>query len=210
MAWFVEAWVQGWVRSRRPPTAERIEDGWFIRTGTEREACRWVLTRPTPERLAEILAGPVPETGCIKFAGAPRDWLPRFGPGWAEDDPGWFMALELEPAEPPTVPDDYRLEVISEPELIMVRLLDRAGALGASGQCGIDGEYAVPDKIITEPGHQRRGLGRTVMHELQRRAHGAGARTAVLSATEDGRALYRRLGWRELSELVGVYYRPAG
>ncbi len=92
VTWFVEAWVEGWVRSRRPSAAERVADGWFIRTGSEKEACRWVLTRPTPERLAEILAGPVPATGCVKFAGEPREWMPRFGPGWDEDDLGWFMA----------------------------------------------------------------------------------------------------------------------
>lgn len=206
--WFVEAWVAGWIRSRRPPTAERVEDGWFIRTGSEREACRWVLTRPTPERLAGLLAGPVPETGCIKFAGEPREWLPRFGPGWVEDDLGWFMSLDLEPTDPPAVPDGYRLEVITEPELIMVRLVDADGDLGAAGQCGLADSYAVPDKIVTEPEHRRRGLGSVVMRELQRRAHAAGARTAVLSATVDGRALYRRLGWREVSGLVGAYFRP--
>lgn len=212
MTWFVEAWVQGWVRSRRPPAVERIEDGWFIRTGTEREACRWVLTRPTPERLARLLVGPVPQTACIKFAGAPRDWMPRFGSGWVEDDLGWFMGLELGPAESAAPPDGYRLEVIMEPELIMVRLTDAAGDLGASGQCGLPVgpvRYAVPDKIVTEPEHRRRGLGRVVMRELQRQAYEAGARTAVLSATEEGRALYRHLGWRELSPMVGAYYRPA-
>ncbi|WP_152363007.1 GNAT family N-acetyltransferase [Microlunatus speluncae] len=208
MAWFVEAWVEGWVRSRRPEAMQAIEDGWFIRTGSAKEACRWVLTRPTTERLAEILAGPVPATGCVKFAGEPREWMPRFGPGWDEDELGWFMALDLEPTAPAAVPDGYRLEVITEPELIMIRIVTADGDLAASGQCGLAGDHAVPDKIITEPDHQRRGLGRAVMRELQRQARAAGARTAVLSATEGGRALYRRLGWRELSGLVGAYYRP--
>jgi GNAT superfamily N-acetyltransferase len=206
----VEAWVEGWLRSRRPPGAERVDGGWFVRTGTQREACRWVLTQPTPERLAAILAGPVPVTGCVKFAGEPRDWMPRFGPGWEEDELGWFMALDLEPTPAPVAPEGYRLEVITEPELIMARLIDVDGDLGASGQCGraTSNGYAVPDKIITEPEHRRRGLGSMVMRVLQHQAYEAGARTAVLSATVDGRALYRRLGWRELGAMVGAYYRP--
>ncbi len=208
MTWFVAAWAEGWIRSRRPLAVERIDDGWFIRTGSAPEACRWVLTRPTPERLADILAGPVPESGCIKFADESRDRMPRFGPGWVWDDLGWFMSLDLPAAGPPALPDGYRLEVITEPELIMVRVVDAAGDLGAAGQCGLVADYAVPDKIITEPGHRRRGLGSVVMRELQRRAYDVGARTAVLSATVDVRELYRRLGWRVVSGLVGAYYRP--
>lgn len=206
--WFVEAWVTGWIKSRRPPSAEAVDGGWFIRTGTEREACRWVLTESDPERLAEILAGPVPESGCVKFAGDPKEWMPRFGPGWVEDDLGWFMARDLEPEQPATVPDGYRLEVTAESELIMVRVVDGSGELAASGQAGLVRPYAVPDRIVTEEAHRRRGLGRAVMGELQRLAYDSGARTAVLSATTEGRELYRSLGWRELSGLVGAYYRP--
>lgn len=90
----------------------------------------------------------------------------------------------------------------------MVRVVDDSGDLGASGQCGLAGRYAVPDRIETQPGHRRRGLGTIVMRELQRRAYAAGSRTGVLSATIEGRELYRRLGWRQLSGLVGAYYRP--
>lgn len=206
--WFVEAWVTGWIKSRRPPSAEVVDGGWFIRTGTEREACRWVLTESDPERLAAILAGPVPKSGCVKFAGDPKEWMPRFGPGWVEDDLGWFMSRELEPAEVARVPEGYRIEVIEEPELITVRVLDESGRLAASGQCGLADPYAVPDRIVTEEAHRRRGLGRVVMSELQRLAYVSGARTAVLSATTEGRELYHSLGWQELSGLVGAYYRP--
>ncbi|MFC7625113.1 GNAT family N-acetyltransferase [Microlunatus sp. GCM10028923] len=206
--WFVEAWVTGWIKSRRPPLAEPVDGGWFIQRDTDFESCRWVLTGPDPERLAEIVAGPVPEAACVKFAGDPAVWLPRFGSGWVEADPGWFMTRELGPADAPSVPDGYRIEVSAEPELIMVRVLDGSGELAASGQCGLVLPYAVPDIIVTEEAHRRRGLGRLVMGELQRLAYDSGARTAVLSATTDGRELYRSLGWRELSGLVGAYYRP--
>lgn len=207
--WFVEAWVTGWIKSRRPPVAEPVDGGWFIQRDTEFESCRWVLTRADPDRLAEILAGPVPEAGCVKFAGDPKEWLPRFGPGWVASELGWFMSRELDPAEPSSLPAGYRLEVAAEPALIIVRVLDDSGEVAASGQCGLVQPYAVPDRIVTAEAHQRRGLGRVVMGELQRRAYDSGARTAVLSATTDGRELYRSLGWRELSGLVGAYYRPA-
>ena len=52
----------------------------------------------------------------------------------------------------------------------------------------------VYDRIETAPAHRRRGLGRAVMAALAD-ARRSRAASQVLVATDDGRALYARLGW---------------
>ncbi|MDO3701713.1 GNAT family N-acetyltransferase [Micromonospora sp. C28SCA-DRY-2] len=56
--------------------------------------------------------------------------------------------------------------------------------------------------------HRRRGLGSVVMAALHRHAARRGARTGILVATDEGRALYQRLGWVVHTEVSGAF-RPA-
>ena len=46
------------------------------------------------------------------------------------------------------------------------------------------------------------------MRTLANAAAEAGASTAVLGASHDGRALYTSLGWRTASPLTGIIHRP--
>ena len=70
------------------------------------------------------------------------------------------------------------------------------GTPAASGHVAMGERLAIYDRIVTEPAHQRRGLGRAVMHALQALARAHGRREGVLVATDQGRALYESLGWR--------------
>jgi GNAT superfamily N-acetyltransferase len=77
-----------------------------------------------------------------------------------------------------------------------VRVLAADGSLAASGHIALDERLAIYDRIVTDPAHQRRGLGRAVMHALQALARAHGRHAGVLVATPEGRALYESLGWR--------------
>ena len=77
-----------------------------------------------------------------------------------------------------------------------VQVLATDGSLAASGHIALDERHAVYDRIVTEPAHQRRGLGRAVMQKLQALAHAQGRHAGALVATDQGRALYESLGWR--------------
>jgi len=77
-----------------------------------------------------------------------------------------------------------------------VQVLAHDGGLAASGHLALDRRLAIYDRIVTEPAHQRRGLGRAVMGALQALAHAHGRHAGVLVATPQGRALYESLGWR--------------
>jgi len=77
-----------------------------------------------------------------------------------------------------------------------VRVLTPGGDLAASGHVALDETFAIYDRIVTEPAHQRRGLGRAVMHTLQALARTHGRHVGALVATDQGRRLYESLGWR--------------
>ena len=76
-----------------------------------------------------------------------------------------------------------------------VAVLASDGAVAASGHIALDRELAIYDRIVTDPAHQRRGLGRAVMHALQALARAHGRHAGVLVATDQGRQLYESLGW---------------
>jgi GNAT superfamily N-acetyltransferase len=77
----------------------------------------------------------------------------------------------------------------------VARLLTAAGEVAARGQFALAGWAAVVDQVETAAGHRRRGLGTTVMKTIAATAASMGARTGVLVATAEGRALYETLGW---------------
>ncbi|MEV6416599.1 GNAT family N-acetyltransferase [Kribbella sp. NPDC051718] len=106
-------------------------------------------------------------------------------------------------AEAPSCPAEYELRVEQVDSVIEV-VVSRDGALAARGKAARTGEYAVIDQVITEPGHQRRGLGTTVMRALSQAASRGGARTGVLVATEQGQRLYDRLGWVLVSPMTAA------
>ncbi|OAA57194.1 N-acetyltransferase GCN5 [Cordyceps fumosorosea ARSEF 2679] len=71
----------------------------------------------------------------------------------------------------------------------------KGGERAAGGQVGVDGDMAVYDRIKTEEGMRRKGLGRMVMGRLGEEARKRGARMGWLIASPEGQKLYTTLGW---------------
>jgi len=51
--------------------------------------------------------------------------------------------------------------------------------------------------VYTEPDHRRRGVGRLIMEAIHAWCRSAGIASIALNASDDGRSLYRSLGYRE-------------
>ena len=209
MGEYVDGWVDGWTRSRETPRPEPVDGGWYVATRSATEHGRFVLSEPTPGRLAAIVEEEQPPRTGVKLPGDPEEWLPRFGEGWEPDHVGWFMtrALGQPPGRQP--PTGFEVTVDAQPRLVVARVLAPEGNEVASGRMGLGASYAVADQIVTDERHRRLGLGTVVMAALERYAIEAGLERAVLGATDDGRALYERLGWDVGAPLTAVYYRPA-
>ena len=204
---YVDGWVDGWTRSRETARPEPVDGGWYVATGTNEEPGRFVLSDPSPERLAAILAGSRPPGTCVKLPGEPSEWLPRFGEGWEPIHDGCFMTRAL--GRPPgrRAPRGYEVKVEPAPTLVIASVLAPEGNVVSSGRMGFGETYAVADQIVTDDRHRRLGLGTVVMAELERHALEAGLERAVLGATGDGQALYDRLGWDVGATLAGAVYR---
>ncbi|MFJ8011511.1 GNAT family N-acetyltransferase [Streptomyces sp. NPDC096339] len=194
--------------ARGMPEPVDVPWGLRIQTGVPTQVVRHVLL-DTDAETARGLIGTITEpTTCVKAFLAPADMEPWFSSAWEPTDPCFLMAVDLRPSRV-RAPDGYTVTVETTGGVTHVRVLsDADGELAACGRAGLTGTACVFDQIVTEPSHQRRGLGTVVMASLTNTAVDSGASAGVLGATVQGRALYEALGWKVLSPLSGFVYQP--
>jgi ribosomal protein S18 acetylase RimI-like enzyme len=183
-----------------------VPGGWRINVGRAGHRVRYVLPAPDDEALAVLGSRqPIPGTW-IKVAADP-DYLRNALPAaWTMSDTGYLMTTSFTgTAVAPSVP--YALRISTVDGVVVAAYLDARGEIAASGRLAPAGSIGVIDQVETSAAHRRRGLGSAVMHSLSRHASESGLHTGVLVATDDGRELYRTLGWRVRS-LIAVAHLP--
>jgi GNAT superfamily N-acetyltransferase len=197
-----DALLFGWLAARSiarglpAPVADR--GGFRVDTGGEVEICRWAFTTPCAglSELGRTLDAP---GYFLKLCGDGKELLAVLPPNWRlQDEPGYVMQGPQTPPPAAALPASYRLQLDRDARSSRVAILAPDGALAASGTAAETGGVFVYDRIITEPDHRRRGLGRVVMAAL-RETRPDQKTTELLVATDDGRALYTTLGWTVLS-----------
>jgi GNAT superfamily N-acetyltransferase len=170
--------------------------GWRVDTGLPGEIRRHVFSGPVPG--ISVLAASIEHPHIfIKMCGSGEQLLRLLPDRWQLLPGGFFMTHEGR-LQAPALPAGYLLDVTTSQAITTARILTGDGAVVASGHAV---EYAgvfVFDRIVTEAGHRRRGLGRALMAALAARQRSGGARR-VLVATEDGSKLYASLGWHTQS-----------
>lgn len=198
----VRAWVHGWAASRQTSAPVTEPDGWRIDVGLPDHRVRYILPSAEEDLVRARVAGLSEHGTWIKVFGIVQSTLM---PGWTNDEPGHLMTIGLRERAVVPVPDGYRLELKDGGDRADAIVYAADGEIAARAQTGLAGEHAVIDKVATEPAHRRRGLGRVVMAALSGFAADAGAKEAVLAATDDGRALYLALGWADVRPLTGAW-----
>lgn len=192
------AWVRGWAVSRAVPPPVEEPDGLRVDVGRPGHRVRYLLRSPsTVATRARAVAAP---GTWLKTCGSRSAVLAGLTTEWEAGETEYLMTFDggIPPAE---VPGAYEVTVTGEGPLWSVEVtLD--GARAAGGWVAVASGMAVFDRIVTEPEHRRRGLGRVVMHRL---GIAAGARSSVLLASAAGRGLYGSLGWREVSDVVPAH-----
>lgn len=186
-------WVTGWALARQTSPPAPHADGHRVEVGWPEQARRYVFPHLSGEieRLGAACRDPwVYLKACVP-PGALRAVLP---PPWTVAPPSYLMTVDRLDHPVPTPVGGYAVVLADAPAGAAVRIV-AAGALAASGGVVVVGETAIFDRIVTDPAHQRRGLGTRVMAALGQAARDRGARRAVLVATGDGRGLYAALGW---------------
>lgn len=190
------AWLSARSIARGLPTPIPDYGGFRVDTKSDAEVARWVFPKSSYglEHLARSISSP---RYVLKLCGPAGDLQAALPSGWTIHAPGYFMQSAVKPPSA-HLPDGYRIEIKRTGMVLEARIFSEAGALAASGYAAETNSAFVYDRIVTEPDHRRRGLGRALMHAL----HDARQRPRgreLLVATEDGRALYSALGWETIS-----------
>jgi GNAT superfamily N-acetyltransferase len=193
------AWSRGWAITREVPPPVPHADGLRIEVGLPRQARRYVFPHASQalHELGETIAQPWVFLKACATSGELRALLPA---RWEMQDDHFMMICgDASFAGGGAVAPGYALHVeddAARTRQAHVHVHADDGSLAASGHLALDERFAIYDRIVTDPAHQRRGLGRAVMHALQALARAHGRRANVLVATAEGRALYESLGWR--------------
>lgn len=200
-----DALLFGWLAARSIarglPAPVADHGGFRVDTGGETEIRRWGFTQPGAglSELGRMIDAP---GYFLKLCGSGEDLLAALPPRWRlQEDPGYVMRGPESPSPPAALSAGYRLQLDRDARGSRVAVLAPDGALAASGTAAEVAGVFVYDRIITEPDHRRRGLGRVVMAAL-RETRVERTSTELLVATDDGRALYTSLGWTVISPFV--------
>lgn len=199
----IEAWARGRALVRGTPGPVRDGEAFRCDTGLPHERARYIF--PALCSGVKLLAERIVEPRiALKACASASDVAPLLPARWVIQPPGFFMrCIGAMDAARAALPAGYVLETLAEERggdgrVFVVMIRDARGAPAASGRAGQIGDMLIYDQIETDAAHRRRGLGRIVMKTLESSADGAQGRQ-LLVATEDGRALYTRLGWSILS-----------
>ncbi|PZF80422.1 GNAT family N-acetyltransferase [Jiangella anatolica] len=199
-------WQAGWVTARSYRSA-MDGDTVTVDVGLAERRTETLLLDADPElyaAVAESVAGPAqwltaPTTDRARTHAAAVD------AGFTPHAPEWLMTRPLAGHPEPEVPAGYDTWLSGRPPLLVAEVVtdgDGPRALAAKGHLALSAADAVADRIFTVPEHRRRGLGSIVMATLTTAARERGAVTGLLVASEQGRLLYERLGWRVVTELT--------
>lgn len=200
----IRAWLTARSLSRDLPAPVADRGGWRVDTASADEEVRWVFAQPCAG-LSE-LGGLIEKPRCLIKLCAPASVLMDMSPArWRIEAESWFMTGSVQ--VPLYLPDGYRLQCEAGDNVVRVSLVTQGGEWAASGYAARTEDAFVYDRIRTEPGHRRRGLGRAVMASLAR--HCTTAVPQLLTATQEGRALYASIGWRVLAPYVTAGIPPS-
>lgn len=197
-------WAPGYCAARGYAQPHPGPAGLWLEVGLPDQRGRHLMTGAFDPQAYRRLVAEVTEPFVYVEALAPReDVLPLTPARWTVLDPAWLMAVRLAEAHV-APPPGYTVRVIEEAAKLQVEIDGPDGSPAATGRCGLAGDAATFDRIVTEEAHRRRGLGKVVMVHLATAALARGVTHGVLIATADGRALYRALGWDEVGEVTYV------
>ncbi|GAA1413133.1 hypothetical protein GCM10009662_56760 [Catellatospora coxensis] len=198
------AWGLGWAGSRGVPRPVILPGGFRADVGLRGHRVRYVLHTWDVEMLAALDRQVAAPGTWIKVSGRGADLRRALSAGWTMDDTGYLMSVPFA-ADAVDTGTPYEIRVATAGDVVVATVLDGAGATAASGRLAPAGEFGIIDQVETAPAHQRRGLGTAVMRTLSDHAARNGMSTGLLVATDDGRHLYRSLGWRVRSEIAAAF-----
>jgi GNAT superfamily N-acetyltransferase len=113
-----------------------------------------------------------------------------------------IVDMETQDAEDPWLSDDDLELAVSKTDGVHHAVVRAGDELAASGRVFVVDRTAIFDKIVTEPGFQRRGLGSFIMRALAAQTFEHEVDNGLLLASLDGQKLYSHLGWSTVCHVL--------
>jgi GNAT superfamily N-acetyltransferase len=194
----IERWLTGWSLSRGLDRPFHRDGGLVVDVGKPDQLRRHVFL--DAGQALQACADRIQDPHIFLKAPVAPDVLRRALPErWRIETPGHLMGCPAPMTGNVALAPAYRLAFDMQKDAHVVRVIHGSDEQAASGRLVVHGGCAIFDQIETAEHHRRRGLGTVVMHALDSIAIRAGAGERLLVATDNGRALYSRLGWQLLS-----------
>jgi len=197
------AWTKGWTLTRDKASPVSQSYGYKIDLGLPDHLERHVVVAYDAGILRELTSKLHASGTWLKVCASPKEVTPLLHENWQVQAPEYLMAVALRNIAA-VAPDGYRLSQCTSGAVSDVELRDLDGQLAARGRVAHSEGVATFDQIVTEPAHQRKGLGRVVMATLANLSIAREASVGVLVATEQGRALYQAIGWTLVSPVTAA------
>jgi GNAT superfamily N-acetyltransferase len=193
-AGLIGAWLAARSLARGLPAPVADRGGWRVDTGLPTERRRHVFPVACPG-LVELGATIDEPLVMLKLAGSHEELAALLPGRWRLEPLAHVMTCSGSFGEgKPELPRGYWMSLDRDGDRARAQITAVDGGVAASGWAAeLDGVF-IYDRIVTEPEHRRRGLGRALMLALQGARRASGSRQ-VLTATAAGRALYASLGW---------------
>jgi GNAT superfamily N-acetyltransferase len=203
----LEVWVAGWAGCRgyqtategRFPAALRQDTTgdweYFAHDPSDDEFANLVTkTAEAPARILTVLTNDVARYTAL---------AQKHGLNITSDSQTMMIVdMETQDSEDPWLADDDLSLATSELDGVHHAVVRSGDDVAASGRVFVVGDTAVFDKIVTEPGFQRRGLGSFIMKALAAQAFEHDVENGLLLASRDGQKLYSHLGWSNVCRVL--------
>ena len=203
----VEIWVAGWAGCRGYATRKEGRFPAVLRADTTRE-WEYFAHDPSDPEFAQLAAttAEVPARVLTIFSNdldrytslAQRHALNVT----SASQTMMIVDMETQDSEDPWLSDDDLLLEVSRTDGVHHAVVRAGEEVAASGRVFVVDGTAIFDKIVTEPGFQRRGLGSFVMRALAAQAFEHEVETGLLLASLDGQKLYSHLGWSTVCRVL--------
>lgn len=198
----VFAWQTAHCIARGAPLPVPDRGGVRVDTGSEKEARRWVFPQLC-DGLREVAREIAAPRHYLKLCGSDEELRSALPARWTLMPANYFMAATAASAQTLPAPDGYTVELYRAGAVARACVVAADGELAASGYAAETADVFVYDRIETAPSHRRKGLGAAVMGALGA-ARKSQTQPQLLVASEDGRALYSRLGWTLLAPFAAA------
>jgi GNAT superfamily N-acetyltransferase len=197
----LEKWLKGWALSRELPLPLKYKSGYMIDVGYENQKKRYVFSEPNDDyiQLSKSIDQPWIYLKVCTSADELKDILPK---KWVIQPQAYMMSAYNQMSFPSgCLSDYYKLEFENYNTTFVVRIVTKDGELASIGRVVLVDDFAIYDRISTEPNHRRNGLATFLMKELEKIALANDVHNNFLVATEEGKSLYQSLGW----EIYSLY-----